>query len=152
MDLTSCASNITRSEPSNALGLKTHFCMATNISWFERAELFGFCVFSDFGEISWKFPKHGFSIEHSEATVRDIHSNPCALDSSRSEVSDAQRFVPLRCIPSPLVCKFGSMVCNIFFRSGGMDEMVPNIYVDATKHFDRVCFESLHCKAGTFPR
>ena len=57
MELNSCVSNITRSEPSNALGLKTHFCLTTNISWFERAELLGFCVFSDFGDISWKFPK-----------------------------------------------------------------------------------------------
>ena len=39
MDLNSCASNITRSEPSNALGLKKHFCLITNISWFERTEL-----------------------------------------------------------------------------------------------------------------
>ena len=99
MDLNSCASNITRSEPSNALGLKTHFCLTTNISWFERAELFGFSADFVFFLILVTFfgnsQSHGFSIEYSEATVRDIVSNPDALDSSRSEVSDIQGIVPI---------------------------------------------------------
>ena len=116
MDLNSCASNITRSEPSNALGLKTNFCPTTNISWFERAELLGFCVFLILVTFPGNSQNHGFSIEYSEATVRDIDSNPCALDSSRSEVSDAQGFVPISCKPFPLGCKFGSLICNIFLR------------------------------------
>ena len=117
MDLNSCVSNITRSEPSNALGLKTHFILTTNISWFERADCLDFVFFLILVTFPGNSQNHGFSIEHSEATVRDIDPNPCALDSSRSEVSDAQGLEPISCKPCPLGCKFGSIVC-FFYTSG----------------------------------
>ena len=56
-----------------------------------------------FGEKMRNSENDGFSFEYSEATVRDFDMNPCALDSSGSEVSDAQGFMSIGCIPSLLM-------------------------------------------------
>ena len=45
----------------------------------------------------------GFSVEHSEATVRDFDMNPCACESSGLGLSNAQGFMSIGCIPSPLM-------------------------------------------------
>ena len=56
-----------------------------------------------FGEKMRIFENDGFSVEHSEATVRDFDMNPCACESSGLGLSDAQEFVPIRCTPSSLM-------------------------------------------------
>ena len=61
--------------------------------------------------------------------MRDIDSNSCALDSSRSEVSDAQGFVPISCKPFPLECKFRSVFSEITTASGAVVTGAPvNLY------------------------
>ena len=45
-----------------------------------------------FGEKSENFQNHGFSIEISEATVRDFDLNPGACKSWDLELSHAQKF------------------------------------------------------------
>ena len=55
------------------------------------------------GDIFGNFKISTFSIEYSEATVRDIDINPCACESWDLELSHAQGFASIRCTPSSLI-------------------------------------------------
>ena len=56
-----------------------------------------------FGEKSETFQNHGFSIEISEATVRDFDLNPGACESWDLELSHAQEFGSISPTRAPLV-------------------------------------------------
>ena len=61
-----------------------------------------------FGEKMRNSENDGFSVEYSEATVRDFDMNPCACESPGLGLSDAQGFASMRCTPSPLVTIYGN--------------------------------------------
>ena len=45
---------------------------------------------------------NAFSVEYSEAMVRDIEMNPCALESLGLELSNVQEMVTVRCTCTPI--------------------------------------------------
>ena len=48
------------------------------------------------------FENNAFSVEHSDATVRDIDMNPCALESWGLALSNARELMAIQCTHSPL--------------------------------------------------
>ena len=55
-----------------------------------------------YGEIPEISKISTFSIEYSEAAVRDFDMNPSACESWDLELSNAQGIASIQCIPSPL--------------------------------------------------
>ena len=74
MDLNSCASNITSSHTCIENTFFMHFCLSAQ-------NCLDFVFFLILVTFLGNSQNHGFLIEYSEANVRDIDSNPCALDS-----------------------------------------------------------------------